>query len=437
MQPLGTSVALGAVLFLGALALLTFCPPGRGRRAAGREPPGLLGELRARREDLGRYSGALSSQALAESRLGCADLASLTGTRYLGSGFSKLVLQATLADGSAVALKRIHGEGSDVRRCVRLYRDPAGCQRLASYKLRKEVTLLRGLRHPGIIQLYGECYDNSLDPERRVTAMLELGSPLEMIQLLQAPWEERFKVCLSLVKLLHYLAHSPLGSVALLDFQPRQFVTVDGDLKVTDVDDASTEELTCGGDADCILEFPTKSFSLTCAAAGRCEGINEKRNLYNAYRFFFTYLLPHTAPPALKPFLYDIMNATGDLRYGINETLDAFEKVLYLYKSGLHLPKRSQHLKEFLVINGFRLQEAADYKCWPSYNHLGCLLSVHNANEAAVICNSHPQCQSFIVSQQRTWTGRLLVTFRSNFTDLVPDANSAVYIRRSSVLRKR
>lgn len=43
-------------------------------------------------------------------------------------------------------------------------------------------------------QLHGQCYDNSGDAELRVTAMLELGSPLEMIQLLQTPWEERFKV---------------------------------------------------------------------------------------------------------------------------------------------------------------------------------------------------------------------------------------------------
>lgn len=28
-------------------------------------------------------------------------------------------------------------------------------------------------------------------------------------------------------------------------------------------------------------------------------------------RYFFTYLLPHSAPPALQPFLSDILNATG------------------------------------------------------------------------------------------------------------------------------
>lgn len=30
-------------------------------------------------------------------------------------------------------------------------------------------------------------------------------------------------------------------------------------------------------------------------------------------RFFFTYLLPHSAPPALRPLLDSIVNATGEL----------------------------------------------------------------------------------------------------------------------------
>ncbi|KAI1237609.1 Extracellular tyrosine-protein kinase PKDCC, partial [Lamprotornis superbus] len=281
-------------------------------------------------------------------------------------------------------------------------------------------------------QLHGQCYDNSGDAELRVTAMLELGSPLEMIQLLQTPWEERFKICLSLVKLLFYLAHSPLGSIVLLDFQPRQFVMVDGNLKVTDMDDASTEELSCKEDNDCTLDFPTKSFPLKCSVVGKCEGINEKKNLFNAYRYFFTYLLPHSAPPTLRPLLSDILNATGDLRYGINETLRAFEKVLHLYKSGLYLQKRPLLLKDYISLKGFRTVEGEGYKCWPSYSHLGCLLSIHNAEEAAAICNSQLQCQSFIITQHRTWTGRPLASFQSSWTDLIPDANAVVYIKHCS-----
>ncbi|XP_053545294.1 extracellular tyrosine-protein kinase PKDCC-like [Bombina bombina] len=363
--------------------------------------------------------------------LGCEDLSHLTAVDYLGSGFTKLVLKGTLKNGRTIALKSINGEGNDVKRCLQLYGDYIGCFRLATYKLQKEMSLLQSLRHPGIIQLHGQCYDNSAPSDIRVTAMLEIGSPLEMIQLLQTPWEERFKICLDLVKLLHYLASSPLGSIALLDFQPRQFVLVGGSLKITDMDDAATAEQNCTEDADCALRFPSRTFTGTCSQSGTCTGANEKRNLFNAYRYFFKYLLPHAAPPALQPLLQDIMNATGDLRFGINETLEAFEKVLDVYRSGMYIHRR-RHIKDYIMVKGFRLDDRQDeFRCWPSYNHMGCLISVHNTNEAAEFCSSHAACQNFVISQHKTWTGRSLASFTSSSAKPIPDVNSQVYIKRS------
>lgn len=96
-----------------------------------------------------------------------------------------------------------------------------------------------------------------------------------------------FQICLSLVRLLHYLAHSPLGSITLLDFRPRQFVIVDGELKVTDLDDASMEETPCTSNEDCFMEFPARNFTLQCSVEGKCQNMNEKRNLYNAYRYVY------------------------------------------------------------------------------------------------------------------------------------------------------
>uniref|UniRef100_A0A8C5R3V1 Protein kinase domain-containing protein n=1 Tax=Leptobrachium leishanense TaxID=445787 RepID=A0A8C5R3V1_9ANUR len=365
--------------------------------------------------------------------LDCEDLLHLTAVDYIGSGFTKLVLKGSLSDGRSVALKSVHTEGNDVKQCVHLHGDHVGCHRLATYKLQKEVALLQILRHPGVIQLHGQCYHNTVGPDIRVTAMLELGTPLQMIQLLQTPWEERFKICLELVKLLHYLANSPMGSVALLDFQPRQFVLVDGSLKVTDMDDATTDELTCIRDEDCTLDFPSRTFVVKCSADGTCRGINERMNLYNAYRFFFTYLLPHASPPELKPLLLEIMNRTGDLHFTVNDTLDAFENVLNLYKSGNKQQNQQQHLKDYVVLDGYRINETADdFRCWPSYNHLGCLLSVHNAEEAAELCSNQLKCRKFVIGQQRTWTGRLLASFTGGSATLIPDKNSRVYIKVSS-----
>ncbi|XP_013931272.1 PREDICTED: extracellular tyrosine-protein kinase PKDCC-like, partial [Thamnophis sirtalis] len=284
--------ALLALLISPVLLTVALVLSGPWRLFDSQPPLDLMRELEQRQQDLSclaasaqaRASPSAARRAEVAEPLGCAQLSGLSDVGVVGAGITKLVLRAVLSPGGEeIALKSVHWAGSDVSRCVQRYGHAEGCFQLAAYKLLKETILLQTLDHEGIIKLHGKCYNNSLYPEMKVVSMLELGSPLEMIQLLQLPWEERFKICLDLVELLNYLANSPLGSIALLDFQPRQFVMVNGLLKVTDLDDVSTEELSCKTDQDCILKFPTKTFFLKCASHGNCKEINEKRNLFNAY----------------------------------------------------------------------------------------------------------------------------------------------------------
>ncbi|XP_010865890.1 extracellular tyrosine-protein kinase PKDCC [Esox lucius] len=362
--------------------------------------------------------------------LGCSSIANVTNVQYLGSGYTKAVYKAALNSSLSVALKSVDFGGHDMENCVKKYSSPGDCYRLASFKILKEMTLMERLQHPNILKLYGYCYQDSNDIQDTVTAITELGSPLEMIQLLQTSWEERFRICLSLVRLLHYLARSPLGSVTLLDFRPRQFVLVKGELKVTDLDDASTEEAPCSPSipTDCAMEFPARNFSLPCSR-GRCLGINEKRNLYNAYRFFFTYLLPHSAPPTLRPLLDKIVNSTGELKWGIDETLLQLEKVLHLYRNGFYLQNNTQMPKaEYKSVMDTSIL-AENYRCWPSYQHDGCLLSVFSIREAIDVCESHAQCQAFVLTNQTTWTGRRLVFFKTGTASLSSAKGQIVYVR--------
>ncbi|XP_061552246.1 extracellular tyrosine-protein kinase PKDCC [Phycodurus eques] len=376
--------------------------------------------------------GELTRGAAGGAPLGCGALRDMRPLEVLGSGYTKLVVKVTLAGGEPVALKMVNEHGIDMGKCVEGFKDPRGCRQLVSCKLCKEVVLLHRLRHPNVIELRGHCVGDS---GGQVTVILEQGNPLQMLQLLQSPWEDRFRVCLDLVRLLHFLSRSPLGSVALLDFQPRQFVMVSGELKLTDLDDASAAATPCDCDADCSLQFPHRNFTLTCSARGVCEGLNEKMNIYNAYRYFFTYLLPHQAPPGLTHLVERIMNATGELKADINETLDAFEHILHLYQSGLHLDKLPPSvLRDYNVMRGMTTSGNTDYRCWPSYSQQGCVLSVHSAKEAAHICNSHSQCTSFSLTGQKTWTGRPLATFRSSFSLLVPDETSEVYVKKSTAV---
>ncbi|NXB77717.1 PKDCC kinase, partial [Donacobius atricapilla] len=293
-------------------------------------------------------------------------------------------------------------------------------------------------------QLYGYCYQDSNDIPDTLTTITELGSPLEMIQLLQTSWEDRFRICLSLVRLLHYLAHSPLGSVTLLDFRPRQFVIVDGELKVTDLDDASVEESSCTSNSDCFMEFPARNFTLPCSVEGRCQSMNEKRNLYNAYRFFFTYLLPHSAPSSLRPLLDKIVNATGNHnKHGNAKYINVFITSIkfvpteYLALELSPSPSVNSEFTQKCVKSANtqyrRVPEAyipdENYRCWPSYHHKGCLLSVFDVSEAIEICDSYSQCKAFVLTNQTTWTGRQLVFFKMASNHIVPDPDKITYVK--------
>ncbi|KAL0964347.1 hypothetical protein UPYG_G00322610 [Umbra pygmaea] len=365
--------------------------------------------------------------------LGCSSMDNVTNVQYLGSGYTKAVYKAALNNSLSVALKSVDFGGHDMENCVKKYGSAGDCYRLASFKIVKEMTLMERLQHPNILKLYGYCYQDNNEIQDTVTAITELGSPLEMIQLLQTSWEERFRICLSLVRLLHYLAHSPLGSVTLLDFRPRQFVLVSGELKVTDLDDASTEEAPCStsSPSDCTLEFPARNFTLPCNR-GCCLGINEKRNLYNAYRFFFTYLLPHRAPPTLRPLLDKIVNSTGELDWGIDETLLQLENVLHLYRNGYYLQNSTKtHVADYKRVVDASIP-GENYRCWPSYQHDGCLLSVYSVTEAISVCESHTQCQAFVLTNQTTWTGHQLVFFKTGNASLSSAHGQVAYIRVSS-----
>lgn len=375
------------------------------------------------------HPGSKIDLSLQPPLLGCQDISKGTNVHYLGSGYTKAVYKLVLNDTLSVALKSVDFGGHDIQNCVKRYRTLEDCYRLASFKIVKEMILLQRLQHPNILQLHGYCYQDSNDIVDTLTTITELGSPLEMIQLLQSSWEDRFRICLSLVRLLHYLAHSPLGSITLLDFRPRQFVVIDGELKVTDLDDASMEETPCTSNDNCFMEFPARNFTLSCSVEGKCQNMNEKRNLYNAYRFFFTYLLPHSAPSSLRPLLDAIVNATGELRWGIDEAAAQFERVLYLYKSGLYLSNATNAPKaEYNRVEGASIVDE-DYRCWPSYHHDGCLLSVFDLNEAIDVCESHSQCKAFVWTNQTTWTGRQLVFFKAGSRNLTPDQNKVIYLK--------
>ncbi|XP_014247342.1 extracellular tyrosine-protein kinase PKDCC-like [Cimex lectularius] len=126
------------------------------------------------------------------------------------------------------------------------------------------------------------------------------------------------KVAYSIASLLHHLAHSSLGSLAVTDLKRQQFVLVDGQLKLADVDDLGISEPTCTYHTDCTP--PRDEFNIidpepVFCVGGRCEGHNERSNILRAGIDFVPHVLPLSAPASLEPHIRQIVEAYQGLHH--------------------------------------------------------------------------------------------------------------------------
>lgn len=93
--------------------------------------------------------------------------------------------------------------------------------------------------------------------------------------------------------------------------------------------------------------------------------------------------------------------------------------VISLYKCSIiiqSIKKNSGSNSSFSLLTEYkRISDASiageNYRCWPSYQHDGCMLSVFSVVEAIDVCESHAQCRAFIMTNQSTWTGNILNDF--------------------------
>ena len=232
--------------------------------------------------------------------LGCQDINKIRIVQTVGKGFSKIVQEGML-NGMSVAVKSAGVEVKDVQDCLKsgMYKKEEDCYVLASYKVLKEAMMLKQLKHSNIVRLLGLCLRSERSSphiqERGMTVVVELGDPVQIQELAELPYIERVKLSLGLAQLISYLAESPLGSVAILDFREDQFVIIDKQIKLTDVDDLTSTEPDCDAKMQCLLD--KRKTGIKCASNMKCPGMNAKKNVQNAYRVFLQPLLGFEVPP--------------------------------------------------------------------------------------------------------------------------------------------
>ena len=62
-------------------------------------------------------------------------------------------------------------------------------------------------------------------------------------------------------------------------------------------------------------------------------------------------------------------------------------------------------ISEFECLEGHDLPGQYDYRCRLSLSGSGCTISVFDQREAEEICSADLECQGFVMTNDKTWTG--------------------------------
>lgn len=402
----------------------------------------------------GSLLGERTWTSLNSSMLGCKDIENGRHVRFIGSGYTKSV-EIAWVNGTKVALKRPAVDGKDMTHCVESGTPRKDCLLLSSYKILKEIALLEQLRHPSIIKLLGFCIteredrqnevarknegDRQRDGNRNVpsvseiTLITELGEPLDFLRLIQTPWEDRLRIMRDLASLLLYLKNSPLGPLIIHDFKPTQFVLVDGQLKLVDLDDVDVTLPSCSPTNRCVIRIDADNYRfIPCDESGRCPQFADKLNVFLAWQHFFS-LQMYGGPAWLHDKVIAFLNKTKSAAVSSREALGLLDGLVMSYKAGHFNLSGNAPNYTYKVMLDTDLPGYHDYWCpstrSPEVNN--CVFSVASEEEAQYICAMDKECRAFVMTEDKTWTGRRLVYLKSGFRRPVRKLRCKLFIRVS------
>lgn len=257
-----------------------------------------------------------------------------------------------------------------------------------------------------------------------------------------------FQIAVGLARLIKYFSVSPLGSLVIRDFQLIQFVTMNDEIKLSDLDDTGNEGHPCHSNHDCIIGNQTYNITLPCIN-NFCRDYNEKWNLYNLERVYFKMFLLPGAPEHVRKDLEDIEGHAELLKYNSKDLVRDLEKVLGKLRNGQELGTicltlhfglfklpiipilrvisfgfsrknvSSRPLNDHLLFTSgkyrSRYQYKAipradfpgchDYECDHSTSSVNCQSLAYNEVEAMRQCDDDMECKAFVMSYGKTWIG--------------------------------
>lgn len=395
-----------------------------------------LSEWRIWKDDPPEYNMSDAKGTAFSQYLGCKEIKAIQAFGNIGRGYTKTV-QKGLYKGIEVALKSAQIDSEDIKQCLKnpmVNLSVEECFIFAKYKVAKEIIMLQQLQHANIVKLLGFCWQNELNnadlETRGLTMVTEIGKKIDVISLVQLPWHERFRICLGLARLLHYLANSPLGSLQIRDFKLSQFVLVRGEIKLTDFDDVDNEEPRCSTKRECVVKGFNRNKTLPCDQ-GTCRGLIAARNLQSVALNFINHILVPGAPEHLQACLKEIKFNLQRLTWDSETLLWHSEKVLALLRSGKHLETVSE-LNFYKKVPGSDFPNLHDYHCSESRLFGACELAVYDVTEAKHKCDLDDSCKAFVTTGKILWSGYFIVYLKNDTSNMQPNRDTTVFIKHSS-----
>ncbi|XP_041467602.1 extracellular tyrosine-protein kinase PKDCC-like [Lytechinus variegatus] len=228
-------------------------------------------------------------------------------------------------------------------------------------------------------------------------------------------WEDRLRVCLGISRLMVYLSESPLGSLAIHDYKLSQFITVDGEIKLADLDDVDNNHSPCSTSSECSIDMGTNITLYTSCSNEVCSNFSQKSNMAHSYLKFFVFLQLEQ-PPGMSELIGQFINNTKKILWSPRQCLQHMQTILSYYKQGKYIDQgytSNINDSHFRVYHDHTADQGEEYWC-PGTRQLAatCVLSVHDENEAITICLRDRQCVAFVLTPERTWTGRYIAHFK-------------------------
>eukprot|EP00795_Rhopilema_esculentum_P010685 gene10685-19453_t len=369
----------------------------------------------------------------------CTLLESMRTFEVLGSGYTKVVRRGILG-GTSYALKYTTSKNQDIIKCKseRPSQSHFECYNLAKFKLLKEALLMNQLQHRNIIKVFGACPWTSNDiegSESVLTVVTELGKPLDVIKMIQIPWDVRLQMAIHLVELLIYLDQSPLGPLVIKDFRIEQLVIKDDVIKLSDLDDIDGRHQSCQSRNDCFVGGAITNSTLPCTN-NRCTNFASTINLYNLYKIFLDYSFNYENPRLIGTELKLIADEIVSFRIDLKTLLDKLQRVTWRIQKGVFARElikqansEAKKVKFDVFADATILGPNYDYYCLESRSLSTCEFAVWSIKEAKALCAMSRECKAFVIIPQRNWLGQMIVTLKNSGRNLTPVTKHTTYVR--------